>query len=235
MRIHSLFHNSFEGNAVIDDWIEMHGYIKSSTKLYEGEKLPEIDSFDMLIILGGHMSVNDEKKYPWLKDEIAFIKSAIEADKCVVGICLGAQLISKTLGGDVMRNPHKEIGWFPVKKSIWLDNQLADFLPLYYTTFHWHSDIFTIPEGAVKIMESEACENQAFVYKNKVIAFQYHMEMRPQDLLKMIEYGRKALTGDGYVQTENEIINLIHLCSENNLYLQRVLDYLTISSKKQSQ
>ena len=79
---------------MILDWIKEKNFEYEIIKLYENQSLPEIDSFDFLIIMGGPMSIHDEAKYSWLKAEKSFIKSAIDAGKKVLGICLGAQLIA---------------------------------------------------------------------------------------------------------------------------------------------
>jgi GMP synthase (glutamine-hydrolysing) len=234
MRIHSLLHAKHEDIGAIAQWIEHHGHAYASTNLYLNEELPAYEDFDMLIVMGGPMSVNDEERYKWLSSEKKFVKEAIERGKYVTGICLGAQIIAAALGAKISLCEHKEIGWFPVKKAMWLAHPVADFLPFYYTTFHWHGETFDIPQGAKRIMTSEACENQAFIYGNNVAAFQYHMEITPEIIEGFVLNGTKELIKDKYVQTSQEITAMLHMTHENNLYLFRVLDYFAYMFNKDS-
>jgi GMP synthase-like glutamine amidotransferase len=110
MKIRYLQHVPFEGPANIGEWARKKGHILTGTHLYNNEVVPSMDQFDWLIIMGGPMNIYEEKKYPWLQSEKQFIKEAIEHRKVVLGICLGAQLITDVLGGKVTSNPEGEIG-----------------------------------------------------------------------------------------------------------------------------
>lgn len=233
MRIHSLLHAKHETIAAVANWSEHHSHSLSATNLYLGDELPCIDDFDLLLIMGGPMSVNDENKYKWLASEKLFIKEAIDKGKYVLGICLGAQLIANALGAEVNTNPYKEIGWFPVKKAMWSANPIADILPFFFTTFHWHGETFDIPENAKLIFSSEACPNQSFIYDDRTVAFQFHMEVTPEIIQGFIEYGKNELKKDKYVQSADEILSMISLTNENNLYLFRILDYFYFMFNKQ--
>ena len=109
LRIHYFKHVSFEGLASIQEWSTKNGHILTSTNFYLNENLPHLDSIDWLIVMGGPMSVEDEKKFHWLSKEKIFIRKAIEKGKTVIGICLGAQLIAQILGAKVYPNKQKEI------------------------------------------------------------------------------------------------------------------------------
>ncbi|MDQ7055614.1 MAG: type 1 glutamine amidotransferase [Persephonella sp.] len=165
MRLHYIQHVHFETPANIFRWAEKKNYTISGTKLFLGEKLPPLEQFDFLIVMGGPMGVYDEDKFPWLTQEKKFIEQCIKADKKILGICLGAQLIADVLGARVYKNSHKEIGWFPVylteegKKS-----QSFKGFPREFTAFHWHGDTFEVPKGAVHTAFSEGCKNQSFEY-----------------------------------------------------------------------
>ena len=114
MRAHYLQHVEFEGLGSIEPWLKAAGYEITNTRLFESAKLPDLKKIDLLIVMGGPMSVNDEDDFPWLVSEKKFIREAINSGKPVLGICLGAQLIASATGARVYRNPIKEIGWFPI-------------------------------------------------------------------------------------------------------------------------
>ncbi len=118
LRIHHLQHVPFESIGLIKNWMHENNVEHTATHLYNDEVLPDVSAFDCLIIMGGPMSVHDEDEFKWLKAEKELIKNAIAADKTVIGICLGAQLIASVLGANVYKNKEKEIGFFPLSNVI---------------------------------------------------------------------------------------------------------------------
>lgn len=225
MKIHYLQHVPFEGLGFIENWALENKHSLSATKFFEKHQLPNLTSFDMLIVMGGPMSVYDEEKFPWLKEEKTFIKKAIEADKIVVGICLGAQLIAEVLGAKVYPNKGKEIGWFPIQKT---GHFFFKSLPDDFFVFHWHGDTFDLPRKAVHLASSVACRNQAFLYNKRVLALQFHLEATETTLQQMIENGRNELTEGEFIQNEKLIMREMKHCGENNKTLARILDWLQI-------
>ncbi len=221
MRIHYLQHVPFEDIANIQDWANDKGHSVSSTKLHFGEKLPPVDSFDWLIVMGGPMNVYEEKKYPWLISEKKFIKRVITSGKFVLGICLGAQLVADVLGGKVTINNQKEIGWHPVRKT---GGRFLKSLPDEFVAFHWHGDTFEIPHGATRIAESEGCSNQAFEYGKNVLGLQFHLESSKTSIRRLIDNCRNDMTPGRYVQSEDEISSgEIHL-PEIEIHTRTLLD-----------
>ena len=166
MRWQCLQHVPFEGPAFLSSWALARGHTLERTEVWTGADFPAPATFGGLFILGGPMNVQEEDRHPWLAPEKAFIRHAITAGKPVLGICLGAQLISVALGGTVTKNPHKEIGWFPVSLTP-SGRGAALFLrfPRQFLALSWHGNRFTIPHGAVHVARSEACEWQGFVYQ----------------------------------------------------------------------
>jgi hypothetical protein len=98
MRISYLQHVPFEGPARIAEWAEQGSHLITGTRLDLGESLPGITDFDMLVIMGGPMSVNDEHRYPWLASEKQLVLDAIAAHRPILGVCLSAQLIASAMG-----------------------------------------------------------------------------------------------------------------------------------------
>ena|GEM_PF-47679 len=173
--------------------------------LYREYQLPALENIDLLIIMGGPMSVHDEAKHPYLVEVKNFIRQTIDQDKWVLGICLGAQLIAEVLKAEVTSNQNKEIGWFPVTQT-GSDCWLADLLPCEFTCLHWHGDTFAMPEGAAHVARSQACENQAFTWNNRVIGLQFHLEFTPQSTKKLIDRSQHELVDTRWVQTEQEML-----------------------------
>jgi GMP synthase-like glutamine amidotransferase len=206
MKIHYLQHVPFEDVEYLGNWAKKNGVHLDRTRLYEDDPYPSLSDFDVLIIMGGPMGVYDEQKYPWLKIEKAYIRKAIHDNKIVVGICLGAQLIATVLGAKVYQNSFKEIGWFPVHKTPQTHNtSLGKIFPESFMAFHWHGDTFDIPKGAVHLTESKACKNQAFVYQNRVIALQFHLESTQSSIESLIQNCRDELISAPFIQTADQI------------------------------
>ena len=113
-----LQHVEFEGPAAVADWAAGRGFPLRLFHLHRDPTLPSLADFEMLTVMGGPMSANDEARLGWLGPEIALVRDAIAADKTVFGICLGAQIIAKALGARVYSGGAKEIGWFPVQRTL---------------------------------------------------------------------------------------------------------------------
>lgn len=205
MRVHYVQHVPFEGLGSIEVWLQKEGCEISVSKLYESTYLPDGSDFDMLIIMGGPMSVNDEEQYPWLRIEKQLIKTAIEENKAVLGICLGAQLIVNCLGESVHPNRRKEIGWFPVQG---IDHESSAYrFPQTLDVFHWHGETFDLPQNAIHLARSEACENQAFQIGSSVIGLQFHLETTEETAQAIITNCRQELLPSVYVQPEEVILD----------------------------
>ena len=226
MRAHYFQHVPFEGLGSIEPWLKNAGYEISSTQFFNSEVLPEIKDIDLLVVMGGPMSVNDEQKYPWLAKEKKYIRSAINVGRSVLGICLGAQLIANAMGSRVFPNSVKEIGWFPVK-AVESENTFAFQFPKEIEVFHWHGETFSLPKGAVKIAESKGCENQAFQIGSNVIGLQFHLETTPLSAKAIIENCRDELVEGEYIQSETDILSAPkeRYLSINSL-MGEVLEYL---------
>lgn len=205
MRAHYLQHVPFEGLGSIEAWLHATGYEITATRFFESEELPDLRDIALLVVMGGPMSVNDEKEFPWLLAEKQFIRDAIHSGKAVLGICLGAQLIANAVGARVYRNPVKEIGWFPISGIEPASNVIACF-PESVDVFHWHGETFDLPSGATRIARSRGCENQAFQFGDSVIGLQFHLETTPESAKEIVANCRAELLPSEYVQSEAEIL-----------------------------
>jgi len=142
--------------------------------------LPQAESCDLLIVLGGPISVYDRQDYPFLHDEIACIAQRLAARKPILGICLGAQLMAAASGSRVYPGQNgAEIGWSPLQAPShaqspeWFIPLLAPGLSL----FHWHGDSFDLPSGAIHLAKTELYQNQAFAIGDFALGLQFHAEV----------------------------------------------------------
>ena len=220
-KIHFFQHVPFEGLSMIESWIKKNNHNLSSTQFFnQNFKIPTTNDYDALIILGGPMGVYDVEDYPWLNLEKEHINKAINENKPILGICLGAQLIANVLGANISQNAHQEIGWFPINL---INNQHSITKGLNQTidAFHWHRDTFDIPSGAVHLAKSEACKNQAFIYKDKVLGLQFHLEMDEQAIKEVIKNCGAQLKSNKYIQDKEKILSSI---PDNKNILYTLLD-----------
>jgi GMP synthase (glutamine-hydrolysing) len=139
--------------------------------------------------------------------EKAYLCQAIEANKIILGICLGAQLLAKVLNAPVTRNPHREIGWFDITPDPALaGTPWARVFPR-AEVFHWHGDTFAIPDGAIPIASSAACAHQGFIYGDRVVGLQFHLETTQTTAQRLIQACRDELDGTTYVQSAREMLD----------------------------
>jgi len=168
-------HSGIEGPGYLATFLEEYGIPIELVKIDEGDPVPEsIEHYSGLALMGGPMSVNDD--LAWIPPLLSLIGEAVQLDIPVLGHCLGGQLMSKALGATVGQNPVKEIGWGEVAVSDaaearhWFGGQAR------FQVFHWHGETFDLPKGAVHLLSSRYCHNQAYAM-GKHLAFQCHIEM----------------------------------------------------------
>lgn len=227
MNIHILQHVSFEGPGYIVDWAAANGHTLTYTLFFEpGAILPEVNTIDALIIMGGPMDVYAEHEFPWLRQEKIFIKDCMLAGKKILGICLGAQLAALCAGAKVNQAAHKEIGWFPVQKTGDTD-QLPWFSQLFEghpVVFHWHGDQFDIPGGGCELLQSAANTRQAFLYNGHVLGLQFHLEVTEASLELMLAHCGHEVIEAQYIQSEPEILEGRKYIPEVNQLMAGVLE-----------
>ena len=209
-------HIEIEGPGYLGEFLELRNIPYKIICLDRGEPVPEnLNKVSALVFMGGPMSVNDS--LPWIDEELELIRMAHNMGLPMLGHCLGGQLISKAMGGEIKVNPTSEIGWHQVKQtenkyaSLWMNGLENEF-----EVFHWHGETFTVPDGAELILSSQLCENQVFVI-GKTLAMQCHIEMTEvmvkawiecaTDNLKYSSIGVQSST-DMLVDLKEKIFNL---------------------------
>mgnify|MGYP001501907121 CR=1 FL=1 len=217
-------HISFEGPAYIEEIADSNSWDLHICRFDEDELPVPPTDYDMLVIMGGPMNIYNESEYPWLIAEKKAIELAIQSDKVIFGFCLGAQLIADILGAKVYRNEEKEIGWYPISRIEPGGSQMAlQFLPDIATVFHWHGETFDIPKNAVRLFQSEATQNQSFLYGSNVLAMQFHLEMLKPSIEDLLHFGKSDLTPGKFVMSPKEILDNYSIYEASNKKILRNL------------
>jgi GMP synthase (glutamine-hydrolysing) len=178
MRALVLQHIACEPPGVFEDVLVERGAGIHRVELDEGDALPDWRGFDLIIAMGGPMSVNDEAELPWLVEEKRLIREAVDAGIGFWGACLGVQLLASSLGARVYAGEAPEVGVLPVRLTEeGLGDPVMGSLPPELLTLQWHGDTFDLPEGAVLLAGSPAYPNQAFRYKKTAYGVQFHVEV----------------------------------------------------------
>lgn len=226
MKVHVLQHVPFEGLGSIEPWLVARGATVSYTRFFESSRLPKPMDLDLVIALGGPMSVNDEADLPWLKEEKRFVAEAVNSGKAVLGICLGAQLIAGARGARVYPGPHKEIGWFDIESTS--DRPDMFRFPKKMKVFHWHGETFDLPRDATRLARSAGCQNQAFQIGSRAIGLQFHLETTPASTESLIVHCRNELVDGRFIQSEEELREApMAAYAAVNALMDDVLTYLT--------
>ena len=235
MKVHFVLHETFEVPGAYLKWAQERGHQVTTTKVYENETLPEsVDDIDFLIVMGGPQSPDEDREaFPYYdpQAEIQLIQKAIKADRYIVGVCLGAQLLSVAYGAEYEHSPEREIGVFPITLTeAGLKDEHVKVLGPTLITGHWHGDMPGLSEDAVVLATSQGCPRQIIRFSSKHYAFQAHLEFDSEavDLLiaadgeDVIEEQSSKLT---FVQNPQAIRDYDY--REMNAKLYAFLDSLT--------
>lgn len=234
MRVLILQHSPAAGPGRISQWLLERATAVHICHLYAQARIPRLDSFDLLIALGGPMSVHDEPQIPWLGAEKRLIRKALSAGKRVLGIGLGGQLLAQALGAEVHTSASREIGWWPVEKYPHAQGSpLGLALPERLMAFHWHGESFELPKGALPLYRSAACANQGFIWQERAIALQCLMQSDWHSIEALLQARPKAWLNAEHqarpdtVEDDQAIRAGIPHCSGLAPTLFRLLDYLS--------
>lgn len=225
MRVHSIYHGCFRGLNIIDQWIQNRNHVASESHPNRGESLPPIDDIDFLIILGGPQSARKLDQYPYLHTEIEFIRQAIDHNKIILGICLGAQLLAEALGAQTQKSPQAEIGMHPIEltEAGLLDPIFSTF-PLTFDVMHWHFDMVGWVPGMTLLAKSQGCPHQAFKYGHRIYGLQFHLEMEPLWVQAILEHSVNPYQPGRFVQSPQQLLN--HDYTTGHAKIHAILDHL---------
>lgn len=174
MHVVCLNHVPFEGPGVLATALRARGAILDKY-LVTQDGLPK-DAGDLLIVMGGPMSVNDTD--PWIAEETAFIRSTLLAGTAVIGICLGSQFMAKALGATVRSGKTLEIGMSKIRLTHeGQRDPLFGSCPEVFDVFEWHGEVFDLPKDCVALAGSDLAPLQAFRYGARAYGLLFHLEM----------------------------------------------------------
>jgi GMP synthase (glutamine-hydrolysing) len=172
-------HVAFEDLGLLGPTVSSHGY---GVRYHDAGVQPfdaaTLLAPDLLVVLGGPISVYETDAYPFVVDEIAAIAARLQAGKPTLGICLGAQMMAAALGARVAPGPAKQIGWAPV--TLTTEGEKSPLAPLRdVPVMHWHGDNCELPVGCTKLASTERCPVQAFTAAPTQLGLQFHLEVEP--------------------------------------------------------
>lgn len=223
-RILVLQHAASEHPGSFREYLQEDGIEWCPIVLNEGAQIPALDGFDALWVMGGPMDVWEEAQYPWLRQEKAVIREAVlDRSMPYLGICLGHQLLSDALGGEVGIAKQSEIGVFDIDKtSAGSEDSFLDGLPNTFKCLQWHSaEVKRAPKNAKVLASSNACKIQAISINSNVYSIQFHIEATKTTIMEWcqiptLKSALKAKNGENAVEQMKNETNK-HL-SDINLY-----------------
>lgn len=159
--------------------------------------------YDAVVVFGGYMYATEDEKYPWIRNELAFMESVMKAGTPLLGICLGGQLLARLLGARVFRTPVPEFGYWKI--DLTAEGRASPLFAGFSDPllgFLWHNDAFDLPSGALRLAGTPNCPNQAFSYGDRTFALQFHLEFSAEQIRSMVTADADSLPARSAVWQE---------------------------------
>jgi GMP synthase-like glutamine amidotransferase len=208
MKVLVLQHLDVEHPGVFRDFLREDGFAWHTVELDEGEPIPDLEPYDVMVVMGGPQDTWQEDQFPWLKPEKAAIRRFVaDMGRPYLGLCLGHQLLADALGGHVGPGTRPEVGALTISQTeAGRKDPLLAGVPDPIEVLQWHgAEVKALPDGAVHLARSDACEIQAFRYGRFAYGLQCHVEATRDtvaDWAAIPEYARalEATLGAGSVE-----------------------------------
>lgn len=220
MRINIIQHTPNERPGTILDWAHDRNHDVYIYHPYQFGILPKLDETDMLVIMGGPMSVNDDDE--WIKKERNLIKELSSRDTPIYGACFGAQQIAKTFGAKITTSPVKEVGWAPV----YLKSDKISGISENLIAMHWHGETFEIPSNGELLFSSDKLRNQGFIIGDRIVGLQFHFELATDNVREIVTNDSKYIDGSIFHQNKEDILSK-PVPNENKKVMYSILDYIS--------
>lgn len=248
LRVHYFQHIMGEGFGSCEAYFKQNKAQITATEFFalppeqklEIEALPKIEDIDLLIIMGGTMSVNDENIYPWLITEKRWLRRFIALGKPVIGLCLGGQMIANALGAKVTHNAVREVGWIDVQAVVPYPENCFK-LPQSFNIMQWHGETFALPKGAKLLAYNAACAHQAFQINHNILGFQFHPEITPHAMDIFLEDDQElGLFSAQPQQLKSELTQYLKPANagyylEGNQLLNQAIEYVLNNTDEKDQ
>lgn len=227
MHLHFIVHEDFEAPGAYEIWGQNNHCKMTYSRVYSSDSLPStVEDIDFLIVMGGPQSPDTTVEMcPHFNSlaEQAVIKKAIQANKVVLGVCLGSQLIGEALGAKFEHSPEREIGKFPIMLTKYgFKNSLFSHLGKMTEVGHWHNDMPGLTSDAKIIAFSAGCPRQIVEYSKLVYGFQCHMELTPEVVELLIQHSATELNQAHdykFVNTREELRSHDYQEMNQNLFI----------------
>ncbi len=222
-KILAVVHQETSSTGLVGELLQQRGYDVEQCCPALGDRLPmALERYAGAMVFGGPMSANDEH-LPFIRQELDWLPQVLAARCPFLGICLGAQLLSRVLGGQVGPHPEetREIGYFPIRPTA--AGQELFGQPLW--VYHWHGEGFEVPDGAVQLAEGDLFPNQAFRYERQAYGLQFHPEMTQSLMVQWIERAGEQLIFPGAQSAPEHFAGQTRYGPAVEAWLNRFLDH----------
>jgi GMP synthase (glutamine-hydrolysing) len=178
--------------------LRLHGFRIDSVDVAQHELPKTLAGYDAVIVCGGTANTHETDRYPWIDEEIVLLREALRDEVPVIGLCLGAQLLTKAAGGNVYRSDPSEVGWVEVEANAAAgDDPVLAGVPERFMAMQWHNYACELPPGAVELARNPTCL-QAFRLGDAAWGTQFHIEVTREILMSWMRWGKAELVEVGY-------------------------------------
>ena len=209
MRVLSIVHEptSTGGGGLFEDLVGQRGDVLERWVTVNGGAEPDApERYDAIMVFGGAMHPDQDAEHPWLADEAAFIRGALDREVPLLGVCLGSQLIARAAGASVGRAAHPEVGWHEVVlNDAGLQDPVIGVLPDRVDAFQWHYYTFELPADAELLARSDAAQ-QAYRLGERTWAIQFHAEVTRHMLDRWFTEGEAELPDPAAVRERTNVL-----------------------------
>ncbi len=215
-------HVPFDGAGNLGEFMKQNNIPYRELNIFEGKYVEDPGAFSAIITLGGTMGVSDEKRYPFLEWEDSFLKRAMQEGIPLLGVCLGAQMLSHCSGGKVTKETVGEIGWY----KVWLTadgrtDPLFEGLPEKFIVFLCHNDRFSIPPGGERLAESSDDPNQVFRLGRITYGLQFHPEVTAQIINDWLNSYKESLDAADITRVKSQTVSYLSIYKTHAMRLVR--------------